>query len=222
MKEIKKLFILYQGSLKHVEVPFFRSAIIEYIGREQIHFHNHTRDGSFVYQYPIVQYKSIESNAAIVCIEKSTEAISMLVKPKLRFRIGDRYQEFTAFTVQLTTDYIGFAPQVHYHLSNWQALNQKNFTEWQRSGTSIDRKIQLLERALTGHILGLAEGLNYHIDYKLIPEILEIQREDYIFTKGGKKLILDVIFRTNLQIPEFLSIGKGSSIGYGTLTHIHM
>lgn len=75
MKKIRFLKIQFEGNLEPYEIPAFRGAVIEKAGRENLSFHNHASDEQFLYGYPVIQYKTIGKNPALICLDYGIEGI---------------------------------------------------------------------------------------------------------------------------------------------------
>ena len=77
MENTNILIIKFRDYISDDEVYFFRSAIIQKLeNKSEVLFHNHLDKDKYRYSYPLIQYKKIKQKAAIVCIDKGTEAVS--------------------------------------------------------------------------------------------------------------------------------------------------
>ena len=77
--KIKILNVVFDFDITRREIPAFRGAIINKVGRENVLFHNHFNQ-NFRYGYPLIQYKVLRSNPTIVCINDGTEEIHRFFK----------------------------------------------------------------------------------------------------------------------------------------------
>lgn len=75
LKKIRYLTVRFDVEIQPYEIPAFRGAIIEKTGAEYVNFHHHLADGQFLYRYPVIQYKRIGRNPAIICIDEGTDDI---------------------------------------------------------------------------------------------------------------------------------------------------
>jgi hypothetical protein len=78
-------------------------------------------------------------------------------------------------------------------------------------------KLQFLERILTGNILSFAKGVTLNIDKSLNISIIRIIRGKQVSFKGVKLIALNVEFRSNFFLPNHIGLGKGVSLGFGTV-----
>lgn len=72
---IKTFRLNFSNPISFNEIPYLRGAIIKITKKQEILFHNHDKDNTFRYDYPLIQYKRINGNAAIIFIERGTDKI---------------------------------------------------------------------------------------------------------------------------------------------------
>ena len=91
--KIRILKVSFELPIYRSEIPQFRGAIIEKVGREHILFHNHINHDpkQFRYRYPLIQYKCYgkEGHAGLLCLNKGVEDIHQLFGQEswdIRFR----------------------------------------------------------------------------------------------------------------------------------------
>ncbi len=72
--KIKLFIVIFDFKIEKQEIPGFRGAVIEKVGRKNLLFHNHLGE-KFLYGYPLIQYKTIRQNPAIICVNKGTDDI---------------------------------------------------------------------------------------------------------------------------------------------------
>jgi hypothetical protein len=80
--------------------------------------------------------------------------------------------------------------------------------------SQVDRLL-FLQKVLTGHILGMAEGIGWTIDRKIKLDILQMQQVRPVSFKKQNVLAFSLDFRTNLRLPEGIGLGKGNAVGFG-------
>ncbi len=218
MEKRKILIIRFNNTLNHGEIPLFRGAIISTMNNANILFHNHNEE-KLRYAYPLIQYKRINGCAAIVCIDQGTEAIGDFFSScDFDIQIGDRPAKLEIGSINSTQVIIqAFDGLFEYHLRKWLPLNQKNFQIFQKMD-SISEKYTMLEKVLTGNILSFAKGINLHIDQQIITKITNANSPHQLTYKGVKMIAMDIEFKSNISLPNFIGLGKGVSIGFGIVT----
>lgn len=219
MKKIRILTIKFNNFIKREELPFFRGAIIKSIDPENsILFHNH--DGNkLLYKYPLVQYKRINQKAAIVCIEEGTDAIGHFFNNKSMIcNIGNREVclELDIIKADQVTIQI-WETLFTYRIRKWIPFNKDNYNDFLKL-EGITEKSNFLEKILIGNILTFAKGINYTVEKEIIVKIIQIDEPKSIIYKDIKLMSFDLIFKTNISLPNYIGLGKGVSLNNGVIT----
>ena len=216
--KIRTFLIKFTAEIRQSEIPLFRGAINAILEENHsILFHNHTDDG-FRYSYPLIQYKRIGGKAAIMCVGEGTEVIGeFFSRQEFIMHLGDRSLtlEIERIDAKYTLMQI-WDTEFHYILRKWLPLSSDNYRNY-RSLEGISEQIQFLQNILVGNILSFCKGLGITIDHEskcVITNILGTR--SYIY-KGVKMMGFDVEFSTNVSLPDYLGLGKGVSLGFGTV-----
>lgn len=193
-----------------------RKTVSAIAGADDDLLHNHASRERVIYRYPLVQYKSILGEGAILGIGPEgcrslenllvTEAFTAIFSEN-----GIMGLEKDNLELQLSEQ------ATHpYRLHNYIALNENNLKDW-RERPSLPARAALLERCLTGHILKFCSA----IQWLLPPKSLQVELLDYrshtTRAFDNPFLAFDVLFRTNITLPEHIGLGKAVSHGFGTV-----
>lgn len=204
------------------EVRFFRSAVIEKTQRSNDLFHNHQGDQQkVIYRYPLIQYKLLkDSKAGIICLAEGTDAIHQLFRaPDLDLRIGRRQQTFRVSDMQLRYHDVALTETpITYHITNYLPFNQERYARWQALEGQDAARAELLTATLRGNILAFAKGLGWWIDGRVHVALESLDFPRTIQFKQQRLLAFDLRFSVNVDLPPFVGLGKGVSIGHGTIT----
>jgi len=217
LKKIKILNIAFQNEIQPWEVAAFRGAIIATAGRSHVLFHNHEKEG-FRYSYPLIQYKRIGKKPHLICVEKGVEDIHHFFENMQEgVLLGDRPYELIVDELRLNK----FNLQVwdksfNYLIQDWFPLNQKNYKMYKELTSEI-QQFEFLEKILIGNILSFAKGVDWNIDKEIELKITEILRTNHISLKGVKREAFTVKFKCNVFLPNYISLGKNASLGFGTV-----
>lgn len=220
IKKIRLLQIQFTSELKHYEIPAFRASVAEKAGKEHVLFHNHTQEG-FRNKYPLIQYKSISGKPAIICIEDAVDEIHHFFnKQDLSIKIGDDVRELkieklkmNQFVMQL------WDKKFRYSIINWLALNKENYEKYSTLEGVVEKNM-FLEQKLKGNILSFGKGIDWTIESQIEIKIIENRRNRILKHKGIKLSAFDIIFDSNVFLPDFLGLGKGAGFGFGTVKQI--
>lgn len=221
MERLKTLYIQFEDPIRFSELRAFRSAIIEKAGRQHILFHNHLDESKFLYQYPRIQYKVIRSQPSIICINEGIDEIHhFFTKPSWDLMLYDRTYKVKVqklivnqFNMQVWDTFF------NYRIYNWHALNQDNFKKFKQL-TTPDEQYEMLRKVLVGNILSFAKGIGWTIDKEVKVNITEIIKKKTLTIKNTRVACFDVIFSTNVFLPNYIGLGKNVSYGLGMVKQI--
>ena len=122
MKNTHVLLIKFKNKISDDEVQFFRSSIIQKLGDQpDILYHNHVEKNKYRYSYPLIQYKNIEQQATIVCIDQGTKAIEKFFSQcDFNFQLGNRkvnmkFASVTPYKLLIERQ----SRMINYHIHNW-------------------------------------------------------------------------------------------------------
>ncbi len=221
MNKTRYLHIIFSEPIQAYDIPKFRAAVIEKTKRESTLFHNHIDDNSFIYRYPLIQYKVTDKKASMVCLAEATEDIHYLLKQKkFDFRIGKETLDYEIDDVRLKYERIQtWDESFTYNIHNWMALNQDNHREYQNLGSLIER-MQFLEQLLEKHIRIFMDAMGSDEVIPLKVKLQEIKGEKHIEYKNVFHLTFSMNFTCNLSIPNYVGLGKGISVGFGIVKKI--
>lgn len=218
MNYIKTLVLKYDTHLRQHEIKLFRGAIVAEPGNsDDILFHDHDGDG-LRYAYPLIQYKTIDSRAAIVAVGEGTDSLARMTYPFTReLTIGTDRRPFTLVqSMACSTDVEFTDTPLKYSISQWLPLNNDNYREYAETN-DISLRLDLLKRMLVGNILSFAKGIGLHLDDQVEVALPRLPEAKPVTFKAQKMLSFNATFTVNLRLPSYIGLGKGSSIGYGTI-----
>lgn len=221
-KYIRTLTVLTDAEIQQKEVPLFRGAVLNCLGdKANILFHNHLEENKYRYSYPLIQYKRIHGKAAIVCIGDGVPAIhEFFISNNFLFHLGKKEVEIKLDYVKIYDNEVCLCDSTqHYRIHNWLPLNSDNYAKYQATDNLIE-KIQMLERVLLGNILSFLKGVGIHLEEQLELHITSVMDQRPIIYKKVKLMAFDIEFKANIQMPQYIGVGKNASAGYGTLTKI--
>ena len=222
MKRIRTLLVTFTNDIPANMVTAFRGAIIEKVGREEVAFHNHISDTKFVYQYPLIQYKTVYGQPAIVCLEEGVDEIHKLFEQRnWKIKLLGETIDLKVDRLDLKTTTLNvWDKYFNYSIYRWQALNDKNYKEYNNL-QSLTEKISMLERILTGNILSFAKGIEWHIEQPVKLSISDVALERLNKMKDIQVAVLDIQFRCNVALPDWIGLGKGVSKGFGVVRKLN-
>lgn len=178
-------------------------------------FHNHI-SGNFDYSYPKLQYKLIKNNLAIMAIEEVSDLNLKLFEEIEYIDIfGDMFFDVKKELIIKNEDIIYSRNEMFNYkfITPYLPLNEKNFSKYLKGEYS-------LERAITNNILEVLKGLGIWLekDNKIYTSTnLEITSRNL---KNVNMISFTGNFSTNIKFPNYFSLGKRKSLGYGTFVKV--
>lgn len=220
--EVKITTIIFDQNIRIDEISSLRGALLTLLPDNPI-LHNHI-DDTVLYRYPKVQYKLIDGKAGVTGIAEGAEILEseFATGDELSLKIGRKVRRFTV--IEKKTSYFNpdsqASPGFRYEICGWLPLNQKNYQIYMQTD-SLKDKIGLLDSILTINILAAhKKGMGHIIDHECIAYITDIMDISTAKHKGVEMLSFDVRICTNTALPQYISLGKGSARGYGTVTEL--
>jgi len=221
MDNLKILIVTFSQELQNGEIELFRGAFLKTMDRANVLCHNHIGD-KFRYSYPLIQYKRINKKISVVALEEGIAAVSGL-SPFQSFdlMIGKREEHMIVESMTANQYVVKICNDLHcYRMDRWIALNESNYLQYCQF-ESLAEKMLFLEKMLIGNILSFAKGIHLFFDKQVICEITDIDEPYLLYYKNVKMMAFDLKFQTNVSLPDYIGLGKGVSIGHGTIHEIH-
>jgi hypothetical protein len=217
--KVKVLTIQFENELSPKDVSAFRGAIINRVNREHVLFHHHLSDTEVLFNYPLIQYKSIGGKSAILCLADATEEAYRIFSGRDKYiQVRDRKFELITSSIEFKTRSLQLFPDLKFSfaLVNWLALNQKNLGVFNSIQNPLER-VQMLEKILIANILAFAKGVEWTITESINVLIEEVRDQRIVRFKGIPIIAFDVVFKVNIDLPLYLGLGKSASHGYGMI-----
>ncbi len=219
-KQIRLLQVIFNLKINFSAIPFFRGAIIKTTHGKNNLFHNHSPAGN-IYRYPKIQYKLVNGNASLLCIEEGIEGIQdFFSNTDWKLRIENEDKELKVENIKVHQHRVAvWDSHFDYKIYNWLPLNQENYTKY-KALEELTARISFLEKIILANILSFLQGIDLYVDERIEVKIKSIQSEKLMNFKKQQMQAFTLVFRTNISLPNFIGLGKGSSIGFGVLKEL--
>lgn len=217
LDRIPTLLICFENELALAELPLFRGAVASKVPPQLVLFHNH-EGNSLRYRYPLIQYKRIGGKAAILCLGDGTDEISEFFEAgNLDFHIGNRDEAYKVERMAAGQWLLQvWNTEFTYTIRKWLPFNSENYAAYQQL-TGLAERATMLEHILVGNMLSMCTGLGVHLEKQITCTIRTLSEPRLYRFKGVKMQGVDVVFRTNLYMPDYVGLGKGVSHGFGMI-----
>lgn len=221
-REVKQVVVVFSCTLSDKEVPLFRGAMLHAVQGESTLFHDHIGEG-FRYRYPLIQYRSMDGYASAIGLEEGVEAIDRFLADGdvCKVRIGRRTEPLLVTRIKRlqTTFALTAETEQTYVIRHYLPFNQENYKAYQEMDSLIER-YALIEKCLVGNILSLAKSLGVFFDQKVVAKLVAVDNEASYKYKNIKMVGFDLKFKTNVQLPQYIGLGKGVSLGFGEIRSV--
>ncbi len=229
------------------QIQHFKTKINKLLDGRVAEFHNHTGDGDKTkIGYPFIQYRSIKTMLENDNGHKKNFNLAGLfgvgIGVELIFDLlNNIYQtgypnDLYHFEIEEYSADVGLldVPQ-KYKINHWLPLNKTtkkiegeffridNYEVW-KSEMSMKVRVEFLEELIAGQILDFCEEIGFRIpekslkvtllDYKTLGKVKypNNDRQEVRFEA------FDIIYEANINLPEYIGMGKGKSKGFGWQT----
>jgi len=216
-KQIRLLQVIFDLKINFSEIPFFRGAIIKTTRGENNLFHNHSPEGN-IYRYPKIQYKLINGNASLLCVEEGIEGIQdFFSRTDWKLQIEKQNKEIKVENIKVHQHRVAvWENWFDYRITNWLPLNQDNYIKF-KVLEDLTERISFLEKIMQSNILSFLQGIDLYVDEKIEVKIKSIRGERLMNYKDQQMQAFTLVFRTNISLPNYIGLGKGSSVGFGVI-----
>ena len=184
--------------------------------RKNTVFHNHLSDG-YNYVYPKLQYKLIKNMLSIMGIGEDVTEINKKLFEEIDYLnidgnlIFDIQKEIEIFDDEI--EFTGDKMYEYRFVTPYLPLNDKNFSKYLK-------REYTLEQAITNNILEVLKGLGIWLEKEnkiYVSADLQITSRDL---KNVNMIAFIGNFYTNIKFPDYFSLGKRKSLGYGTFVKV--
>ena len=183
--------------------------------RNIVEFHNHLDQITFNYKSPNIQYRVIDGNLSILGINeggdillKSIEEIKLdeIKLDGIDNKIEEKEIKITFPELEIKDERYDYKFE-----SFWIALNEENYKKYQKGEFSLDN--QLRNNILEFFKLSGVQATKRIIAVGEFEENKIVEKDTVILGFTGT-------FKTNVNLPDLIALGKRKSVGFGIIKRI--
>jgi hypothetical protein len=211
-KKVSTLIIRFKNEIEYAEISKFRNGIMNMLtdtGRQTEEERRHS--------YPLIQYKRLNGKASIICVEEGTENIgNFFSNIRDNQELSLELDTVNAYKILVQTWNSTFT----YSIRKWYPFNKINYGEF-RQIDDRKAKIAFLEELLIDNILSFAKGTGIRFEQELNCSIIDMEIKEAIKHNSVNIASFDLLFKTNVSLPNYIGLGKGVSRGFGTIVQMN-
>ena len=183
--------------------------------RKIVEFHNHLDQITFNYKSPNIQYRVIDGNLSILGINeggdillKSIEEIKLdeIILDGIDNKIKEKEIKITFPELEIQDKRYDYKFE-----SFWIALNEENYKKYQKGEFSLDNQLR-------NNILEFFKLSGVQATKRII--VAGEFEEHKIIEKDTAILGFTGTFKTNVNLPDLIALGKRKSVGFGIIKRI--
>ena len=181
--------------------------------------HNHLDNNKFLYQYPRIQYKTINHTKMILGLAEGVDVLQRIYNQYDQIVLaGHTYQIFSKEISLKVEDFgIGSESMEYEFITPWFALNGENYQRYKNYNYS--ERTDQLKSILIRNIMAIAKTFQYFVDSKII--VNTNLKETPIKFKGKDVIGFLSTFQVNFNLPNYIGLGKSVSRGFGTIKKLN-
>ena len=178
--------------------------------RNIIEFHNHLDQITFNYKSPSIQYRVIDGNLSILGINEGGD---ILLKSIDEIKLDGIDNKIEEKEIKITFPELEIKDERYDYKfeSFWIALNEENYKKYQKGEFSLDN--QLRNNILEFFKLSGVQATKRIIAVGEFEENKIIEKDTVILGFTGT-------FKTNVNLPDLIALGKRKSVGFGIIKRI--
>ena len=180
-----------------------------------VEFHNHLDQITFNYKSPNIQYRVINENLSILGINEGGDillkAIEKIELNKIILDGIDNIIEEKEIKITFPELEIQDKKYDYKFESFWIALNEENYKKYKKGEFSLDNQLR-------NNILEFFKLCGVQAQKKIIATG-EFE-ENKIIEKDTVILGFTGTFKTNVNLPDLITLGKRKSVGFGVIKRI--
>ena len=181
--------------------------------------HNHLGNNKFLYQYPRIQYKTVNHTKMILGLAEGVDVLQSIYNQYDKIILGEHSYQIFSKEISLKVEDFGVSSEnmKYEFITPWFALNEENYQRYKNYNYS--ERTDQLKSILIRNVMAIAKTFQYFIDSKII--VNTNLKETSIKFKGKNVIGFLGTFQVNFNLPNYVGLGKSVSRGFGTIKKLN-
>ena len=179
-------------------------------------FHHHSERS---YHYPLIQYKRVKSDLMILGLQdyakilmNKMSIVDSISTSRGSFNVHSQELDLSSWQVRNVSCCYDFA-------TPWLALNKSNYSNFKYCDK--EKQKAFLEKILVGNTLSCLKGLGIFVDYRVEAFFVSF-RSFCVGAHGNPFEAFTARFFLNVDLPDFIGLGKSVSKGFGAIRRVSL
>ncbi len=220
-KQIKRVWLQFpEAKIKSSEIHKIRGFFSNELHQFDL-LHNHDPEtGKTLYRYAAIQFKIIDGKFSIITFgDKAVDIFRLLFLQTETAWLEKKQIYFYNRSLDIQSIRLGMTSETNLYEfgSPWIALNQDNFNLFQQMKSQQERE-EKLKAILINNIISFCKFVEYTIPDRLVIKLSV--RHIPVNLKGESVLGFQGQFMINMELPDYVGLGKSPSRGYGWIRRI--
>lgn len=180
--------------------------------------HNHMGNGEYRYAYPQVQYKVVGNTPHLVGINEGARLLTELFLKIQELEIDSKKYPVRQKNIEGKNVEVGVVTEpITYRFETlWMGVNQRNYQRFVCA--NLLEKRELLEHILVGNCLSFLKSVDLFVEEQIM--VSGTFKEKSTHFKNKRMLAFEGMFSVNLNLPDYIGLGKSVSRGFGTIKRV--
>ena len=220
MARLPQLNVRFKNQINQGDIPSFVEAISKKAIKNNDQFHKYMVCGD-QYCYPVIQFKRINGQAAIICIGEGTESIGGFFS-SIGGHINFDEKEIAIEIETVKAEKIlvqAWDDNFTYTIRKYLPFSNDSYLEYQKI-TEINLRHELITTILKANIFLFVKSIGVFLDRDIVCTLVDIEERGKVKYKNHTFISFDLKFRTNVSLPNYIGLGIGVSHGFGNVVRI--
>jgi hypothetical protein len=215
---MKSILVLFKNLKLHLdETEDFRRDINIKTNNAYDLLYNHKPDGSVIYRYPKVQFRSYKGYAALFGLGEGQELIWQLLGSG---ELGQPYSSNYEIVQNIEEPVQVVTELSSYSIRNILPFNTESFKEYKKLD-SLPERAAFLEIKLANHLITFCKEMEVPFTKgDIVVKLKDFTVQPHAHIKKEEMERFDAIIQTNLSLPDFLGLGRSKALGFGVMKKI--
>jgi hypothetical protein len=169
--------------------------------------------------YPKVQFRSYENRLALFGINEGSTLLNDFAFINQLLELYKTEQIITDLTTPINKIGAKENQTFRYKITDYLPFNEDYYSKWKNINGFVDRMTFLQDELLKKHVANFCEDLDYTPKEEITVKLLNFIKRDAKKIKDVNFIRCHVAFETNVQLPEYIGLGKIKSKGNGVLRY---